>query len=159
MLLHSSSTSTTKRTRMTSLKALLALSLVGGCVASDEDIATGDDMELADADSAPLGSAKADAPGWETAATLHANTKQFDMVGPGSRRVHSLWVDGSPSSKVPLTITANASEGFDVRIAVLGPVGANGARTTLAADGYSTRKRRASVALNLSTRGEHIVVV
>ena len=144
---------------MTSLKALLALTLVGGCVASDDDIATGDDMVLAEEDSAPLGAAKADAPGWETADTLHANTKMFDMVGTGSRRVHSLWVDGSPSSKVPLTITAHAAEGFDVRIAVLGPVGQSGARPTLAADGYSSRKGRASVALNVATRGEHLVVV
>jgi hypothetical protein len=145
---------------MTWLKALLALSLVGACVAAeDEDLSA--DMDLADEEAAesPLDSAKADAPGWQTSTTLHANTRLFDHADPGVRRVHSLWLAGTASSKLPVTLSAVASEGYDVRIALLGPIGANGVRPVLAADGYASKKRRVSISLNVATTGEHLVVL
>jgi hypothetical protein len=145
---------------MTWLNALLALSLVGGCIASDDDDPSIDaDLAEEEASSAPLGTAKADAPGWQTAATLHANTKLFEFAGTGSRRVHSLWLAGSASSKLPVTLVANAGQGYDVRIAVLGPIGANGLRPVLAADGYASKKSRVSISLNVATHGEHLVVL
>jgi hypothetical protein len=140
---------------MTWLRTLFALSLVA-CV----DAEVGDDTDLASDDTSTLAAddTKSDAPGWETAATLHANTKLFDLASAGSRHVHSIWVAGSSAARVPLTIAASTSNEYDVRIAVLGPA-VNGARPVLAADGYSSRKRAVSVSINVATPGEHLVVV
>ena len=129
---------------------LLTLSLAACAV--DEEI------DLASEDASPVLGGKADAPGWETAATLHANTHQFDLAGAGARRVHSLWVAGSAHDPVPLAISAQATDGNSVRIAVLGPA-VHGARPVLAADGYGARKQAVSVALDATTSGEHLIVV
>lgn len=118
-----------------------------------------DDTDLAETDAVSIANETvADAPSWQAADTLHANTRQFDYASAHTRRVHSLWVAGSASSPVPLTIAAHASEGYDVRIAVLGPL-VNGTRAVLGADGYASAKHTASVTLEVATRGEHLVVV
>ena len=139
---------------MSSPKTLLALSLLAACVdapVSDTDIAVDDASTIV--------SGKSDAPGWEAAATLHANTRLFDFAGAGSRRVHSLWIAGTPATHVPVAVTARAGDGYNVRIAVLGPLDANGARPVLGADGYSARKREAAATIDVTQAGEHLVVV
>lgn len=118
-----------------------------------------EDVLLADEDAVSYGAAKADGSGWEPAATLHAGTSLYDRAGAGSRRVHSFWVAGKPNSRVPVTLAANASDGFDVRIAVLGPLQDDGSREVLAADGYASRKSSARVSVDFATTGEHLVVV
>ena len=79
----------------------------------------------------PLGDAKADATGWATGDTLHANTRLFDTAAAGGRRVHSLWIEGTSTSKVPVTLRAQASDGYTVRIALLGPLRQDGTRATV----------------------------
>jgi hypothetical protein len=129
-----------------------------GCV----DVATDDDLDMASVDTTTgsAGSAdKLDAAGWETGATLHADTKIWDFAKAGSRRVHSLWVAADTTTRVPITITANVGDDDDVRIAVLGPAAANGTRAVIAADGYAQRKRAVAVSIDFSTAGEHLVVI
>ncbi len=138
------------------LKTLLALTFAA-CVTSDDSIT--EDMALAEEDIAPLGAAKADSTGWATGSTLHANTRLFDTAAAGGRRVHSLWIDGKPTSKVPVTLRADANGGYNVRIALLGPIRQDGTRATLAADGYASAKRSVSISTSLATSGEHLVVM
>lgn len=141
---------------MSWLKAFALVSLVA-CVENNEPL---DETDLASEDAEPVTTTKADAPGWEPAATLHAGTSLHEFAGAGSRRVHSLWVAGNDDSRVALTLAATASgEDDDIRIAVLGPVDGSGTRPVLAADGYSSRKRAAIVSLDMATTGEHLVVV
>jgi len=133
------------------LRLILAVSLVA-CV----DAA--DDIDIASEDATQLAGGKSDAPGWEAAATLHANTHLFDIAGAGTRRVHSIWIAGSDDDHVALDLVARANEGDSVRIAVLGPA-VDGVRPVLAADGYTSRKSVVAVALDAATAGEHLVVV
>ncbi|HUS29269.1 MAG TPA: hypothetical protein VMZ53_12195 [Kofleriaceae bacterium] len=132
--------------------SLLALSFTA-CIDSSST-----DLDLASADPEITSAEKADAPSWENAATLHEGTRIFDRAGANSRRVHSLWISGSNMNHVPLVVDARATDANDVRIAVLGPL-VNGVRPVLAADGYAQRKRDASVTLDISKPGEHLVVV
>jgi hypothetical protein len=119
-----------------------------------------DELELAESDALTTSSAlgAADAPSWDPADTLHANSPQFEYAAANGRRVHSLWIAGTSTSRVPMTITARAAAGHDVRIAVLGPL-KNGARPVLAADGYASAKQTATASLQVATSGEHLVVV
>lgn len=139
------------------MRRILLLALIAGCTdaaspAEETDLAAEDVVA-----NVPAGGA-ADAPSWLSAKTLHANTPLNDYAGDGERRVHSLWIAGSSSNHVPLTISALAAEGHDVRIAILGPL-VNGTRAVLAADGYSSRDHSVSVDLDIATHGEHLVVV
>ena len=63
------------------------------------------------------------------------------------------------TSKVPVTLRAQASDGYTVRIALLGPLRQDGTRATLAADGYASAKRSVSITADLATSGEHLVVI
>ena len=137
---------------MSLLRFVVTAALVG-CVDAPVD-----EIELASEDATTLAADKSDASGWETAPTLHADEALHDFAGAGSRRIHSLWVAGSPTTHVPLTITATAGDTYDVRIAVLGPL-VNGARAVLGADGYAAKKTVASVTIDVSKPGEHLVVV
>lgn len=95
---------------------------------------------------------------WDVAETLHANSRLNNFAEANHRSVHSLWIAGSNMNRVPLEISARAGDGYDVRIAVLGPI-VNGSRAVLAADGYGAAKRAVSVSIDVATRGEHLVVV
>jgi hypothetical protein len=114
------------------------------------------DTELAAMDPSVI--AATVAASWEPAPTVHEGTHLVDHAAANARRVHSLWISGSNMNHVPLDVTARASDGNDVRIAVLGPR-VDGARALLAADGYATRKRDVSVTLDVSLPGEHLVVI
>lgn len=139
---------------MASTRYLLLLALAA---CADADLA--DEMTLAESDAVAVASSgAADGPSWESAETLHGNATLFDSAGTNGRRVHSLWIAGSASSPVPMTITADAADGHDVRIAILGPL-KNGTRPVLAADGYAYAKDTASVTFDARTKGEHLVVV
>ncbi len=151
--MQSTSTSSTYSLRMKRTWLLVALSFAG-CVANDD---AGNDTDLALVDSTPV-DGKGDAPGWEAAATLHVGTSLADFAAAGSRRIHSLWIAGSATNPVPLTIEARAANEGDVRIAVLGPL-TNGTRAVLAADGYASRTRAASVSIDVAEPGEHLVVI
>jgi hypothetical protein len=140
---------------MTWLRLMVALSFAA-CV--DAQVADDNDMDMATVDTTTPTAGKGDTPGWEPAATLHADTSLSDFASAGSRRVHSIWVSGSNNNRVPLTISAHTNDDSDVRIAVLGPL-QNGARAVLAADGYSSRKRAVSVSLDVAQPGEHLVIV
>ena len=61
-------------------------------------------------------------------------------------------------ASVDVVVSARASDGNDVRIAVLGPL-VDGTRAVLAADGYASRARSAEVSLLVAQPGEHLVVV
>src|SRR5512146_3031582 len=95
---------------------------------------------------------------WEAAPTVHEGTHLVDHAAASARRVHSLWISGSNMNHVPLDVAARATDGNDVRIAVLGPL-VDGTRALLAADGYATRKRDATVTLDIREPGELLVVV
>lgn len=140
---------------MSTTRYLLIALLATACVdaaSEDTDLATNDVLA-----NVPTGGA-ADSPSWDVAETLHANERLEDLAGANQRRVHSLWIAGSNANRVPLTISARAGDGQDIRIAVLGPL-VNGARAVLGADGYASAKRSATVTLDVATRGEHLVVV
>src|SRR5687767_6705973 len=132
---------------------LLALS-VAACI----DSSPSTDLDLAASEPEVSSAEKLDAPGWENARTLHEGASLFDHASANTRRVHSLWMSGSNMNPVPLIVEARASDTYDVRIAVLGPI-VNGQRAVLGADGYSQKKRNASVTLNITQPGEHLVVV
>jgi hypothetical protein len=137
------------------LRIALALSLTACLDAGDQNER---EIDLASADSTPAAAGKTDAPGWEIAPTLHANTSQFDLADAGTRRVHALWVAGSNTNRVAIDVAARANDGDSVRIAVLGPA-VGGVRPVLAADGYTVRKQAVAVSLAVATPGEHLVVV
>lgn len=132
----------------------LLIALLTACVDSAPE-----ETELAESDTDALLSpaGKSDA-SWDGADTLHANTRLFDYAGANERRIHSLWIAGSNMNRVPLEITARAQDGFNVRVAVLGPI-VNGKRAVLAAAGYSSAQTDVTIALDVATRGEHLVVV
>jgi hypothetical protein len=140
---------------MTSTRFLL-IALLGAACADAAPIDT--DLALADVvANIPEGAADGAAT-WDVAETLHANSRLHDSAEANHRSVHSVWIAGSNGNRVPLEISARAGDGYDVRIAVLGPL-VNGSRAVLAADGYSTAKRAVSVSIDVATRGEHLVVV
>ncbi|MBA3821577.1 MAG: hypothetical protein H0X17_22025 [Deltaproteobacteria bacterium] len=95
---------------------------------------------------------------WGTAPTLHVGARVFDSAQLGGRRSHPLWVAGRTTSPVKLDFTVTAAPGYDVRIAVLGPL-TNGARAVLGADGYASRKTTVKLSLPVKTTGEHLVVI
>ncbi len=144
------------------LSLITALAVVG--VACVDPATSSDDTELAQNDVVATvpgnqdTSADTSSAAWISGETLHANTRLNDFAGANERNVHSLWIAGSNANRVPLTISARAGDGYDVRIAVLGPL-TNGSRAVLAADGYSSSKRAVSVTLDVASRGEHLVVV
>lgn len=115
------------------------------------------DLDLASSEAAPVD--KADAPaGWDVTQTLHVGARAYDGAQSGGRRIHPLWIAGTPSAPVTLDIDVRAAEGYDVRVAVLGPL-RNGKRAVLGADGYASRKSLASVRVASKLSGEHVVVI
>jgi hypothetical protein len=133
---------------------LLVLALTASC--TDADVA--DDMDLAESDSADVG-AKADGdPSWDVAPTLHVGARAFAGAQQGGRRVHPVWIAGTPSSPVSFTVEVRGADGYDVRVAVLGPI-KNGVRPVLAADGYASKKLVANVSVASKLSGDHLVVI
>src|SRR5688572_292247 len=124
------------------MKALLLAFVVAACAdvtETDLDLAASD--AVSDEDKAD-GSAA-----WDLAPTLHAGARVFDATQMAGRRVHPLWLAGTPGSPLAFSVEVTAAQGYDVRIAVLGPL-KNGARAVLAADGYASRKTTAGVSLS-----------
>ena len=136
------------------MKALV-LAVVGVVACAD---AHDRDLELASDDA--LVDPKADgAAAWAVTPTLHVGARTFDGAhGAGARRVHPLWLAGTPASPLALDIEVRAAEGYDVRVAVLGPM-RNGTRAVLAADGYTGRKTVATAVATTQLTGEHLVVI
>jgi hypothetical protein len=117
---------------------------------------TADELVLAAGDSVGA-SGKADS-SWVEAPTLHAGARVFAHASAGSRSVHSLWLSGSKSQPLELEVVASASDGYDVRFAVLGPL-VHGKRVVLAASGYARAETVADATAKIDTAGEHLVVV
>ncbi len=115
------------------------------------------DAELATED-VVTDDAKLDSSTWSGTPTLHTGVKVFDRADAQGRRVHPLWLAGSPGAPVAIDVRADAVEGDDVRVVVLGPL-VDGTRAVLGADGYSSRKTSAAVAITTEATGEHLVVV
>lgn len=143
---------------LTRFASILSVCLVAACAtdaptddpAADADVITSSD---------PSTDFTADAPGgWSVTPTLHLGARVFDHASAAGRNVHPLWIAGTKSSPMALTITATAADTFDVRIAVLGPL-KNGKRDVLASDGYGSRKTTATVSPSIDTTGEHLVVI
>ncbi len=139
--------------------SVLALALAVGCA----DLSTSDeDLELAAAEDGlldPTSGGKADAPSWETAPTVHVGARLFDAVGKNGRRIHALWVGATRSAPVSLKITVAGQENAPVRVAILGPLKKDGTRETIAAAGYAKPVSTASVAVRLTSSGQHLVVI
>ena len=134
--------------------SLLLLALVA-CTDSSTDA----DMDLAAADEAQISDDKADGTtDWNVAPTLHAGARAFDGATIGGRRIHPLWIAGAPAAPVALDLEVRGADGYDVRVAVLGPL-SNGTRPVLAADGYASRKHVANVHVASQLTGEHLVVI
>jgi len=117
---------------------------------------TADELDLAAGDSVGA-SGKADA-SWVDAPTLHAGARVFAHASAGSRSVHAVWLSGSRSQPLALDVLASASDGYDVRFAVLGPLD-HGKRAVLAASGYSRAETVADATVKIDTAGEHLIVV
>ncbi|MDQ3369624.1 MAG: hypothetical protein M3680_29700 [Myxococcota bacterium] len=151
--------------RPTSLGTLLLASLLATTTAACTD-ATPEELELELAEADAIGveptevdHSKADGPAaWTTTPTLHVGSRVFEYAPTGGRRSHPLWVAGRTTSPVKLDFTVTAAAGYDVRIAVLGPL-RNGTRAVLGADGYASRKTTAKLTLPVKTTGEHLVVI
>ena len=136
------------------MKALF-LAVVGVVACAD-----GPDPDLELASDEALVDPKADgATAWAVTPTLHVGARTFDGAhGAGARRVHPLWLAGTPASPLALDIEVRAADGYDVRVAVLGPL-RNGKRAVLAADGYASRKTVATAHASTKLTGEHLVVI
>jgi hypothetical protein len=134
------------------------LLLAAACAAPDP---VEDELALAEEDvaGAVLEGGKADVAGWETAPTLHVGEERFDRAGVNGRRVHAVWADGRPGAPIPLDVTVTADEGGSARVAVLGPLRANGTRAVLASAGYARPLRSVRVTPRLTASGQHLVVV
>jgi hypothetical protein len=133
-------------------RCFLLLALFAACTdaATDADMQLASDEAIAD---------KADgSTAWAVAPTLHAGARVFDGATAGGRRIHPIWIAGSTTDPVSLDIEVRGADGYDVRVAILGPL-ANGVRPVLAADGYATRKHTANVHVSSTLSGEHLVVV
>ncbi len=142
---------------MTSTRFLLIALLGAACTDAtpvETDLAVDDIIANVPGDNTPADSAS----GWDVAETLHANSRIHNFAEANHRGVHSLWIAGSNMNRVPLAISAKAADGYNVRIAVLGPL-VNGTRAVLAADGYGTTKTSVKVSIDVASRGEHLVVV
>lgn len=134
-----------------STRLLILLSLAACTDATDTD------LDLAAGETVQVGKDDGNA-GWDLAPTLHAGARAFDAAAAGGRRIHPLWIAGTPASPVALDLEVRAADGDDVRVAVLGPL-RDGARAVLAADGYASRTQVARVQVASELAGEHLVVI
>ena len=116
------------------------------------------DLDLAAGEAMPIDDKADDASDWAVSPTLHVGARVFDGATAGGRRVHPLWIAGTAASPVALDLEVRGAAGYDVRIAVLGPL-TNGTRAVLAADGYASRKHVANVHVDSQLSGEHLVVI
>ena len=132
---------------------LVPLLFLAACAA---DGAPDDELALAAGDAIGA-TGKADA-SWVDAPTLHAGARVFAHASTGSRSVHGIWLAGSKSQPLALDVIASASDGYDVRFAVLGPL-VHGKRAVLAASGYARAETVADASVKIETTGEHLIVV
>jgi hypothetical protein len=152
-LVHCAARNMSRFASLTLLSFALAASTLAAC-ASD----TLDDTALAAAEEGAIAGGKADA-SWEVAPTHHVGERIFDRASAGGRRIYPVYLAGSKHAPVPLDIVAAAAEGdYSVRVAVLGPL-KNGQREVLAAAGYSRPTRELAVTVDVTTSGEHLIVV
>lgn len=132
----------------TCLVLVVALAACSDAIDADMDLAAGETVLE-----------KADGPAdWNIAPTLHVGARAFDGAQQGGRRIHALWLAGTQAAPVAIDLEVEGADGYDVRVAVLGPL-KNGARPVLAADGYASRKQIASVHVDSKLSGEHLVVI
>jgi hypothetical protein len=130
-----------------------ALALTASCT-DDLDA----DLDMASSEAAPVGDKADGTASWDVAPTLHVGARAFDGAQQGGRRIHPVWIAGAPSAPVTFDVEVAAAEGYDVRIAVLGPI-KNGVRPVLAADGYASRKSVANVHVSTKLSGDHLLVI
>ncbi|MBA3464717.1 MAG: hypothetical protein H0T46_32590 [Deltaproteobacteria bacterium] len=95
---------------------------------------------------------------WDVAPTLHVNARSGGVAAANGRRVFPIWLAGSAAAPLPLDVVALANSGDDVRVAVLGPLRA-GSRAVIAAAGYSQPRGNIEMSLEITTSGEHLLVV
>ena len=136
-------------------RCLLVLALASSCTDADVDA----DLDLASSEAAAVDDHKADGDAsWDVAPTLHVGARAFDGAQQGGRRIHPVWIAGAPSAPVSFDVEVRGAEGYDVRIAVLGPL-ENGVRPVLAADGYASKRNVATAHVTSTLSGEHLVVI
>ena len=115
------------------------------------------EIELASADANITEAGKADG-AWHTAPTLHVGERVYGHASSGGREVFPLWVAGSDDAPVSLDVVATAGDGYDVRVAVLGPL-RGGTREVIAAAGYGSPRANIEMTFDATDRGEHLVVI
>lgn len=131
----------------------------GPSVTDDDDQAAAEDEADTIAGPEQTDDGKPDQPGWGAARTLHVGETELDLVAAGDRRVHALWLDGSPADPIALEVAVEAvGDGDAVRVAVLGPL-EDGQRQVVAADGYSSPTHAIELAVRATERGQHLVVI
>lgn len=95
---------------------------------------------------------------WDVAPTLHVNARSGGVAAANGRRVFPIWLAGSESAPLPLDVVALANDGDDVRVAVLGPL-SGGSRAVIAAAGYAQPRGNIEMSLEVTSSGEHLIVV
>lgn len=124
-----------------------ALTLIG-CVTPDAPDAD-PDLSLAAGDTAA----------WNTAATLHVGETTLGAAGAHARTVYPVWLAGSDAAPLSLDVVATAEDGYDVRVAVLGPRQGDGTRAVLGAGGYAQPRGNVELTVESTAIGEHLIVV
>lgn len=112
------------------------------------------DLELAAETDSDIADGKADA-AWDDAGTLHVGQRVFDHAEPSGRKVFPVWLDAG----IAVDVVASAEGDDSVRVAVLGPLHADGRRDVVGAGGYSTPRSNVEMTVDTSERGEYLVVV
>jgi hypothetical protein len=146
---------------MTRFASLTLLLIAAGCGGASGDDGSDDDIDLASEDlpAGDVGGKDDSSPGWSIAPTMHVGASQFGRADAGDREVHSLWIAGREDAPASLDVTVTAAhDDHDVRLAVLGPL-VGGTRPVLAAGGYSQRERAVTLGVEITTTGEHLVIV
>lgn len=118
-----------------------------------------EEIELAGSDALPPANAADGSADWDVGPTMQVGTRVYDAAGAGGRRIHPMWIAGTPEAPVPVRVSARAfGDNDSVRVAVLGPL-KNGQRAVLAAAGYGARVSEVAFGVDVKVSGEVLIVV
>jgi len=112
------------------------------------------DVELAAETDSDIADGKTDS-SWDDADTLHVGQRVFEHADVGGRKVFPVWLDAG----IAVDVVASAFDDGSVRVAVLGPLHADGRRDVVGAGGYSTPRGNVELTIEAGERGEYLVVV
>ncbi|CAN5872987.1 hypothetical protein BH11MYX2_BH11MYX2_39210 [soil metagenome] len=138
------------------LRLASSLLLVAGCTQSLADV-TSPETTLATNDPSTVIVSKND-PVWTRARTLHVGGRVARQADANERSVFPVWLDGSEESPISLDVVATSTNDDSVRVALLGPLH-DGIRDVIAAEGYSQPRGDVEITADVTTKGEHLLVV